>query len=816
MFESRNRQIGFFVVVLHQKKEEDVRKLPSGLKPITPSIGSFFHVSTHTRFFLILIMSRSAYKVEGEPLLAIAQYHQQRKTGHFESPSAVPLGVNSLASDTAALLAASSDLSIRPIYERPHVAHEAHVAANAARAPVAPASPADPLPSLDGASIYRVAALNLSKSMTSRTQVSHDVRRLGIQTKPQGTPDFDIAHLASLAQQNLTQSLKTRLHPEMDHRHGIRAVPAPAHDLAAEGAAASLKEAATASAEDNRRRKDFTAHQVVDARLMEAATARANERLDSLKANPSNFKEQAQMYAGALALAQKNSDERMKNHARGEIDLGGGLFMTQAELDALASKIVQPVLQDIDTRVDSQLVAEKSAAVERKRLHELHAEAKIKEAEIKSQQKADEEAARQARIAATDGRMAAKDKEFAEHEKKRNGEYSEAVKVHEALVARLATEKKLLEDEKTANQEAIDEEAARVLAERKQELEKLQSERDTELKPTLDELEHEQSQLAAKVKIQETHQTELDEIRAENKQRIEQLEALEKELAETETGIEQQEKLVAETESRLEQLSQQVEEVTSKEKTHSENTAAELKLLESEIASLQQEKERSLQQKETDRARIEKHIEEKVKGEHAINYELPEHLRRDVDEDRIRDTGSLFDDEEAKQKKKDAKAAEEKRLSDEQAEAKAKAKAQAKANTETLSKPDVKDIKALLKANAGTTTEKSAAKTTEPSPKKASRLRRLSKIFLSKDAEPKTPAKIETIKEVSKPVKAETKPKVGADVPKVESKELKAEPKEAKANVEADAKASVKPATAKVTESEPIHKQTGLFKEEIA
>lgn len=753
-------------------------------------------------------MSRSAYKVEGEPLLAIAQYHQQRKTGHFENPSGVPLGVNSLASDTAALLAASSDLSVRPVYERPHVAHEAHVAANAARAPVPSANPTDPAQSLDGASIYKLATLNLSKSMTSRTQATHDVRRLGIQAKPQGTPDFDIAHLTSLAKQNLAQSLKSRLHPEMDHRHGIRAVPAPAHDLAAEGAAASLKEAASASTEDNRRRKDFTAHQVVDARLMEAAQARANERLDSLKATPSHFKEQAQLYAGALALAQKNSDERVKKHARGEIDLGGGLFMTQAELDALASKIVNPVLLDIDTRVDSQLAADKSAAAERKRLHELHAEAKIKEAEIKSQQKADEEAAHQARIAATDGRMAAKDKEFAEHEKKRNGEYSDAVKEHEALVARLATEKKLLEDEKTANQEAIDEDAARLLAERKQELEKLQAERDIELKPTLDELEHEKSQLAAKVKVQETHQTELDEIRTENKKRTEQLEVLQKELAETETAIEEEEKLVAETESRLEAVSKQVEEVTAKEQAHATETTAQLHLLESEIASLLQEKERKLQQKESDRSGIENRIEEKVKAEHAINRELPEHLRHDVDEDRIRDTGSLFDDEEAKQKKKEAKAAEEKRLKKEQEEAKAQAKAQAKAATENESgsKPDAKDIKALLKANEGKVMEKPTEKSTNKSsdsPKKASRLRRLSKIFLSKDAEPKTPVKTETIKEVSKPAKAE-------------SKEVKDETKDVKTNAESEAKASVKPAAAKVTESEPMHKQTGLFKEEIA
>lgn len=39
-------------------------------------------------------------------------------------------------------------------------------------------------------------------------------------------------------------------------------------------------------------------------------------------------------------------------------------------------------------------------------------------------------------------------------------------------------------------------------------------------------------------------------------------------------------------------------------------------------------------------------IDEKVKDEHKINSELPEHLREEVDEGKIRDTSSIFSGEE--------------------------------------------------------------------------------------------------------------------------------------------------------------------------
>ena len=70
--------------------------------------------------------------------------------------------------------------------------------------------------------------------------------------------------------------------------------------------------------------------------------------------NPATLKAQAQLYANALALAQKRSDERLQSRAAGLINLGGGLTISQSELDKLASTYVQPILDDIEGKAEAK------------------------------------------------------------------------------------------------------------------------------------------------------------------------------------------------------------------------------------------------------------------------------------------------------------------------------------------------------------------------------------------------------------------------------------------------------------------------------
>jgi hypothetical protein len=59
-------------------------------------------------------MSRAYYATEGKPLSQTALYQQRLRSGVYSNPGS-NVGVNSNASDTAALLAASPDLTVKPI-----------------------------------------------------------------------------------------------------------------------------------------------------------------------------------------------------------------------------------------------------------------------------------------------------------------------------------------------------------------------------------------------------------------------------------------------------------------------------------------------------------------------------------------------------------------------------------------------------------------------------------------------------------------------------------------------------------------------------
>lgn len=74
----------------------------------------------------------------------------------------------------------------------------------------------------------------------------------------------------------------------------------------------------------------------------------------------------------AHAAAQAKSDTRLANH--GKVDIGGGKFIDQSEVDAVAARNVQPVLDEINEK----------AAIERER------QAAIKAENMEQQRKADE------------------------------------------------------------------------------------------------------------------------------------------------------------------------------------------------------------------------------------------------------------------------------------------------------------------------------------------------------------------------------------------------------------------------------------------
>ncbi|KAL3428322.1 hypothetical protein PVAG01_01831 [Phlyctema vagabunda] len=83
----------------------------------------------------------------------------------------------------------------------------------------------------------------------------------------------------------------------------------------------------------------------------------------------------------ALAAAQANSENRMENH--GKIHIGGGKFMDQSEIDAIAGKNVQPVLDEINEKAELERIRQAELQLERETQERKAAEKKSHEKEVK-------------------------------------------------------------------------------------------------------------------------------------------------------------------------------------------------------------------------------------------------------------------------------------------------------------------------------------------------------------------------------------------------------------------------------------------------
>lgn len=594
------------------------------------------------------------------------------------------MGVNSNASDAAALLAASSDLSVKPSYERLQVAPEAQNAALAAKgdkitawtrgkedpladAAAASARAAEAAPrklelgipaSYDKGSVYRVATSNSTSTMTSRTTPEKLVTKHGLASKTSTitSQSLNIGKISQLADQNSLKLINTRFNPEQDYRAGIPTKPAEfltAEDekLAAQSAGRSLtlKHGAgySDSVSQQKRTKTFQAADVVDAALLAAASAKAAERLNSISlGDPINLREQAQIYSKALAAAQKNSEERLKSHKAGMIDLGGGLMLPIGEVDKLASLIVQPVLNDINEKATAQRESDAAKKLKAAELLQLHEKSKVEDFNRKQKEKVDKKQAEKERIDANEDRKKNEDELYVTYQGERNTEVDGKTQELKELEEKYAGEREVLLTEKQQNEDTIQEEESGLIGGRKKELEDLQAERDEELKPILEELEIEtgklkeltdsKNQLESEVESGEKLKVEYEAKIAELKEKLEQ----------TKTTFEANTTELEETTGKRETTDKEVDDLRTTKASEDETAEKAHGELDEQLSALEKEKEQHIATKASHKKDILLEIDEQVKDEHKINKELPEHLQHDVDESRFRDTGSLFSAEE--------------------------------------------------------------------------------------------------------------------------------------------------------------------------
>lgn len=599
----------------------------------------------------------AAYQSNGKPLSQQAIYQQKLKHGVFNSPGLTSVGVGSNASDTAALLAASSDLSVKPSYERLSAAPAAHTAAVAAKkekpqpAPKVPSASEAVYHSYDKASVYKQAAANSSTSMTSRTTPVHSSSKHGLTSKASAASPLNIGKISQMADQNSSKTLSNRFNPAQDHRSGLASKPADLtqdeETLAAKSASASLSmkhgSGYTDSVSSQRRSNTFRAQDVVDATLLAAASAKANERLKSINSSSkADIQSQVQLYSKALVAAQKNSEARLKDHKAGMIDMGGGLSLPASEVDKLANLIVQPVLESIGQKATAQRQLDEQQRTKQSELRKLHEKFKRDDENRRHADKVQKLKEKEQRVAANDERKRDEDKIFADYQAERNTEVDGKTQELRELQAQYASEKEKLLSEKKANEDRINEEETGLINERKEELTAMQAERDEILAPTLEELREESAKLKELTDSKDQLSSEVDsgkKLQSENEAKIAELKKqLEQINSKIDTDTREKEQVVEQREA----SDKDVAELHESSKADLEQTADADKQLDQDLADLKKQKQEHISTKASNKKEILQEIEDKVKGEKLIQRELPEHLQEPVNEDYIRDTGSLF------------------------------------------------------------------------------------------------------------------------------------------------------------------------------
>lgn len=180
--------------------------------------------------------------------------------------------------------------------------------------------------------------------------------------------------------------------------------------------------------------------------LMAVARGRAEQKISKIDEevfykNPTlNLK----YYTAALAVAEEKGKDRMVNH--GKIDIGGGKFMSQSDIDAIAERNVRPVINEISEKAQAQRQADE----ERRQAEEEEKRKKAEEKRIEQEQKIADRRALSERKAA--------DKAIKNEEKAKNKAQWDAIKAEER--EKKASEKAARDKEKSEQRAFIEQKRA--------------------------------------------------------------------------------------------------------------------------------------------------------------------------------------------------------------------------------------------------------------------------------------------------------------------------------------------------------------------
>lgn len=177
--------------------------------------------------------------------------------------------------------------------------------------------------------------------------------------------------LTSKASRNATSLLDSVENPKRDHTHGI--FSAKQEYDASHAASGALASKASVAEKYNKPVVSTSGnYSKVDKHVLAVARANAAKSLQGLEKNHQD----RYLYANkdfneaAIKIAQNRREQRNFQSRDGQYDLGGGLFMPVADVEKIARKFVNPVLDDIEAKAAEQRKLDEEYEAEQARLRE--------------------------------------------------------------------------------------------------------------------------------------------------------------------------------------------------------------------------------------------------------------------------------------------------------------------------------------------------------------------------------------------------------------------------------------------------------------
>ncbi|SCV05691.1 LANO_0H13058g1_1 [Lachancea nothofagi CBS 11611] len=316
------------------------------------------------------------YRKDGKPLSKEALYRAKQKYGVYQSPArSTGTGVSDakMASDVAANLANNNRTTIEA-YKRLMVDSDASKAATAVSSRSRASSVSSNVTAVSdkrstSAATKALAAkpvevpvttnklgMDMSKVLSGAEAAAG--KRMGIRSNPEKIVYVHSKDSAKAAERSF--SLTPEIMDKISTKGQLEAeaeLEADPKKYASQAAYAvrdfNPNEKAEKELLEREKRKQAYFGMLTSPQVLAMAKTNAQFKLDSMdKAAPGSLYRNAEFNKLAVALAQKNSSQRSVHS--GKINMGGGLWLSQADVQNIAQGLITPVLDEVDSRALQQ------------------------------------------------------------------------------------------------------------------------------------------------------------------------------------------------------------------------------------------------------------------------------------------------------------------------------------------------------------------------------------------------------------------------------------------------------------------------------